>query len=191
MLQYHCSPQNVPYAAISLQPSKCHLCCNIIAAKTKTMRQQLYQQLYRQAESLIEGETNQTGILANITALLKSAFPERFFWVGFYIVKDNQLLLGPFQGTVACFRIGYGKGVCGTCWQRGETVIVDDVEQFPGHIACSSLSRSEIVIPVKDVAGHTTAVLDIDSTELSAFDETDRIGLERICTLIKIEENSK
>ena len=171
MLQYHCSPQNVPYAAISLQPSKCHLCCNIIAAKTKTMRQQLYQQLYRQAESLIEGETNQTGILANITALLKSAFPERFFWVGFYLVKDNQLLLGPFQGTVACFRIGYGKGVCGTCWQRGETVIVDDVEQ--------------------DVAGHTTAVLDIDSTELSAFDETDRIGLERICTLIKIEENSK
>ena len=153
------------------------------------MRQQLYQQLYRQAESLIEGETNQTGILANITALLKSAFPERFFWVGFYLVKDDQLLLGPFQGTVACFRIGYGKGVCGSCWQCGQTFIVDDVEQFPGHIACSSLSRSEIVVPVKDAAGRVTAVLDIDSTQLSAFDETDRVGLEHICTLLHIEDD--
>ena len=153
------------------------------------MQQQIYEQLYHQAKSLIEGETNEIGTLANLSALLKSAFPDRFFWVGFYLVKDDQLLLGPFQGSVACYRIKYGKGVCGSCWQRGETIIVDDVEQFPGHIACSALSRSEIVVPVWSVSGHqVVAVLDIDSTSLSAFDEADRAGLERICSLIKLSQ---
>ncbi len=148
-------------------------------------RQETYRQLYLQTESLIKGEDNYVGVLANITALLKSAFPRRFFWVGFYLVSGDTLKLGPFQGTVACFSIKYGKGVCGTCWQRAETVIVDDVEQFPGHIACSSLSRSEIVVPVWDAAHEQViAVLDIDSTRLAAFDSTDRQGLERICSLI-------
>ena len=146
----------------------------------------IYEDIIPQIKSLIEGEDNTIGVLANVTAFLHSTFGERFFWVGFYLVKGDELLLGPFQGTIACYRIKKGKGVCGTAWQRGETIIVDDVELFPGHIACSSLSRSEIVVPVKNANGDITAVLDIDSTELSAFDETDREGLEAIVQLLNL-----
>ena len=151
-------------------------------------RQAIYEEIIPQIKSLIEGEDNTIGVLANVTAFLRTAFGERFFWVGFYLVKGDELLLGPFQGTIACYRIKKGRGVCGTAWQRGETIIVDDVEQFPGHIACSSLSRSEIVVPVKDATGNITAILDIDSTDLSAFDETDREGLEMIVQMLKASE---
>ncbi len=147
-------------------------------------RHATYQSLIPQIKSLIAGEKNLIGVLANITAALRTTFGERFFWVGFYIVEEGSLQLGPFQGTVACFSIGHGKGVCGTSWAREETIIVDDVEQFPGHIACSSLSRSEIVVPVKDLNGKVAAVLDIDSKELSAFNNDDQEGLEKICTLL-------
>lgn len=148
-------------------------------------RRATYEELLPQLQSLIEGEENTIGVLANMSALLHSTFGERFFWTGFYIVKGDELLLGPFQGTIACYRIKRGRGVCGTAWARGTTVIVDDVEQFPGHIACSSLSRSEIVVPVTNKAGETVAVLDIDSRELNAFDEDDRWGLEQACQLLQ------
>ena len=128
--------------------------------------------------SLIEGEVDLVANLANVAAALKVAFD--FFWVGFYLVKQDQLVLGPFQGPVACTRIRKGKGVCGTAWQEGATLLVPDVEVFPGHIACSSLSRSEIVVPlIKD--GEVWGVLDIDSDLLNFFDETDRKYLEEMC----------
>ena len=128
--------------------------------------------------SLIEGEVDLVANLANVAAALKEAFD--FFWVGFYLVKQDQLVLGPFQGPVACTRIRKGKGVCGTAWQEGATLLVPDVEVFPGHIACSSLSRSEIVVPlIKD--GEVWGVLDIDSDLLNFFDETDRKYLEEMC----------
>ena len=131
-----------------------------------------------QVRSLIEGEVDLVANLANVAAALKEAFD--FFWVGFYLVKQDQLVLGPFQGPVACTRIRKGKGVCGTAWQEGATLLVPDVEVFPGHIACSSLSRSEIVVPlIKD--GKVWGVLDIDSDLLNFFDETDRKYLEEMC----------
>lgn len=136
-----------------------------------------YQELYRQIESVVSGETDQIANMANVAALLHEAFG--FWWTGFYIVKGNQLVLGPFQGPVACTRIDYGKGVCGSSWQRKETIIVPDVHQFPGHIACSSLSKSEIVVPIFS-GTEVFAVLDIDSRELATFDEADRIWLEKI-----------
>lgn len=141
-----------------------------------------YQTLLPQIKALIEGEDDIVSLMANTAAALREEMS--FFWVGFYVVHGNELHLGPFQGSVACYRIPYGKGVCGTAWQRGETIIVDDVEKFPGHIACSSLSRSEIVVPVKNASGEVTAVLDIDSTELSSFDATDRHWLEMITALL-------
>jgi GAF domain-containing protein len=144
-------------------------------------RRDAYAELVPQIRSVAEGETHALGVLANVTAMLRDTFGERFFWVGFYFVEGEQLLLGPFQGTPACMSIKRGKGVCGTAWEQGRTIIVDDVELFPGHIACSSLSRSEIVVPVKDKKGHVLAVLDIDSTQTAAFDEEDRIGLEAVC----------
>ena len=160
-----------------------HLC----KPKHKVMdKRETYTTLIPQIRSLVEGENNTIGVLANVSAALREAFGERFFWVGFYLVSGDELLLGPFQGTIACYRIRRGRGVCGTAWERGETIVVDDVEQFPGHIACSSLSRSEIVVPVKDAEGNVTAVLDIDSRELAAFDETDREGLEAVCQCITI-----
>ena len=140
-----------------------------------------YQEIFKQIESVVSGETDQIATMANTAALLHEAFG--FWWTGFYIVKENQLVLGPFQGPVACTRIRFGKGVCGTAWKRRETIVVPDVHQFPGHIACSSLSQSEIVVPMfrgEDVY----AVLDIDSKELSTFDETDRVWLERIAGLL-------
>lgn len=128
---------------------------------------------------LIEGETDHISLLANTAAALHDAFG--FFWVGFYLVHDPEWLhLGPFQGPVACTRIKNGRGVCGTAWQQAHTIVVPDVEQFPGHIACSSLSRSEIVVPLLHPNGTTVGVLDIDSTHLSAFDDTDREGLEQV-----------
>ena len=147
-------------------------------------RKERYRVLVSQIESLISGETDETGILANVSAAMKEAFPERFFWVGFYLVRNGVLRLGPFQGSVACYSIPYGKGVCGAAWAQGETIVVPDVEAFPGHIACSSLSRSEIVVPVFDGQGRFRCVLDIDSDELNAFDETDKKYLEQLASLM-------
>ncbi len=140
-----------------------------------------YDELYRQIRSILEGETDPVANMANTAALIHETFG--FWWTGFYIVKDNQLVLGPFQGPVACTRIPFGKGVCGSAWKRQETIVVPDVEEFPGHIACSSLSRSEIVVPIFD-GNDVKAVLDIDSKELSTFDETDRLWLEKIVRLL-------
>lgn len=140
-----------------------------------------YEELYKQIESVVSGETDQIANMANTAALLHETFG--FWWTGFYIVRDSQLVLGPFQGPVACTRIGFGKGVCGTSWERKETIVVPDVHLFPGHIACSSLSQSEIVVPMfKD--DEVYAVLDIDSKELSTFDEVDRLFLEKIVGLL-------
>lgn len=140
-----------------------------------------YQDLYAKVEAMVDGETDLVANMANIAAMVHETFG--FWWTGFYIVKDSCLVLGPFQGPVACTRIPFGKGVCGAAWMRHETVIVPDIELFPGHIACSSLSRSEIVVPVfRD--SEVMAVLDIDSKELSSFDDTDRLWLERITQLL-------
>ena len=191
-------------------------------AQTKRER---YELLCKQVESLAAGETNVVGVLANVSAAMKTMFPEEFFWVGFYLVcpqggrvqgafgavqrpsavqgvqdakvspmggdLEGALLLGPFQGTVACYEIPYGKGVCGAAWKERKTLVVPDVEEFPGHIACSSLSRSEIVVPMflpdeeeEDSLGEVWGVIDIDSTELGTFDEVDAEYLERIATIL-------
>ena len=120
--------------------------------------------------------------LANAAALIQERMG--FFWTGFYMVRDSELVLGPFQGPIACMRIGYGKGVCGTAWKEGRTMVVPDVEEFPGHIACSSKSRSEIVVPLRSASGEVIGVLDIDSTDLSTFDRIDAHWLERIVLMI-------
>ncbi|MBO4916582.1 MAG: GAF domain-containing protein [Bacteroidales bacterium] len=142
-----------------------------------TDKEAKYMEVLPQAASLLEGETDEVARMANLAALLHGAFG--FWWTGFYRVMGDELVLGPFQGPVACMHIPYGRGVCGTAWQRGETVVVPDVEEFPGHIACSSESRSEIVVPVRR-GGRVCAVLDIDSRELATFDDTDRHYLEII-----------
>ena len=141
-----------------------------------------YQSLVPQIKALVEGETDAIAKMANVAAALHQAFG--FWWTGFYRVAGDELVLGPFQGPVACMHIPFGKGVCGTAWKRNETVVVPDVEQFPGHIACSSASRSEIVVPVHGPDGAVTAVLDIDSDRLATFDEEDRVWLEKIVTLL-------
>ena len=129
-------------------------------------------------------------VMANVAALIHETMS--FWWTGFYVVRDGQLHLGPFQGPVACYRIKQGKGVCGTAWERNETIIVPDVEQFPGHIACSSVSRSEIVTPVCDSNGDVMAVIDIDSRELATFDAIDQLHLEAIAGIIApIIENDR
>ena len=140
-----------------------------------------YQSLLPQIESLISGETDTIANMANVAAALHKAFG--FWWTGFYRVGGQQLVLGPFQGPIACTRIPYGKGVCGTAWQRAETVIVPNVHDFPGHIACSSASNSEIVIPVIR-NNQVIAVLDIDSTDFNTFDETDQFYLEKIAEML-------
>lgn len=140
-----------------------------------------YTLLNKQLEALVDGEQNAVGILANAAALLKET--TGWFWTGFYMVHGDQLWLGPFQGPVACCRIGYGKGVCGSAWAQGRSLVVPDVEDFPGHIACSSLSRSEIVVPIFS-GGRVLGVLDIDSTETGTFTEEDRIGLEAFCAVL-------
>jgi len=145
-------------------------------------KEENYKLLFEQVKALIAGETDEVAIMANVCAAIHEAMG--FFWTGFYIVKGEELVLGPFQGPVACMHIAYGRGVCGTAWQRAESVVVPDVEAFPGHIACSSLSRSEIVVPVFDAAGKVKAVLDIDSKELGTFDATDRQWLEKIVKML-------
>ncbi|MCD8176986.1 MAG: GAF domain-containing protein [Tannerellaceae bacterium] len=146
-------------------------------------KKEIYESLLPQIEALIAGETDAVANMANVAAALKQAFD--FFWVGFYIVKDDVLVLGPFQGPVACTRIRYGKGVCGTIWQEARTLLVPDVDQFPGHIACSSASKSEIVIPILQ-NGKVTGVLDIDSNTLNTFDETDKMYLEKLAEGIRL-----
>lgn len=149
--------------------------------QTTTDKAERYRLFLPQFELLISDEKEEVSVLANASAALHEAFG--FFWVGFYLVKDGQLILGPFQGSAACYRIRKGKGVCGTSWAEARTLIVPDVEQFPGHIACSSLSRSEIVVPI--LAGEQVkGVLDIDSDQLNSFDETDRHYLEKVAALI-------
>jgi len=152
-------------------------------------KEEKYKALLTQLEALWTGEPDLIANMANTSAALKQTFG--FHWVGFYLVKDNELVLGPFQGPVACTRIGFGKGVCGTAWSSQKTQLVPDVDLFPGHIACSALSKSEIVIPIfsrqygfvesLEAAGAVIAVLDIDSSKISDFDETDQFWLEEIC----------
>ena len=148
---------------------------------TKGDKKEQYESLLPQIEALLTGEPNLVANLANIDAALKEQF--NWFWVGFYWVIEDELVLGPFQGPVACTRIKKGRGVCGTAWEKACTILVDDVEKFPGHIACSSLSKSEIVVPVFK-AGKVLGVLDVDSSELSQFDATDQVYLEKIVALI-------
>ena len=146
-------------------------------------KREMYVGLVRDLRSLVDGvEDNSVGILANAVALIYER--TGYFWVGFYMVSDGVLKLGPFQGPVACYRIAFGKGVCGTAWERAATVVVPDVEEFPGHIACSSLSRSEIVVPLLDGSANVIGVLDIDSRELDTFDDIDRQFLEEACAVI-------
>ena len=141
-----------------------------------------YRMLLPQIKCLIEGEDDLVANLANVAAALKETF--RFFWVGFYLVKGDELVLAPFQGPVACTRIKKGRGVCGTAWDKDETLVVPDVDAFPGHIACSSLSRSEIVVPLKREDGEVWGVLDIDSDDLGGFDETDARFLEEMIKML-------
>jgi len=141
-------------------------------------KQEKYDEVLPQIVAMIDGETNAVSVMANVAAALHEAFG--WWWTGFYVVIGDRLELGPFQGPVACYRIKRGRGVCGTAWDLDETVIVPDVEQFPGHIACSSFSRSEIVVPVHDKDGNVVAVLDIDSKDLNTFDETDKTNLEEL-----------
>ena len=171
-------------------------------------KEEKYRLLTEQIRSLIEGETDEVAVMANVAAAIHETMG--FFWTGFYRVvpkvqsdgscvpsvasgkpiSDKELVLGPFQGPVACMHIPFGKGVCGSAWKQRETIIVPDVEQFPGHIACSSLSRSEIVVPVCSKEGEVFAVLDIDSKELSTFDDTDRQYLEQIIqTVSQLSDN--
>ena len=144
-------------------------------------KEQKYEQLLPQLRGLTAGETDVVANLANIAAALKEVFG--FFWVGFYLVRNQELVLGPFQGPVACTRIGFGKGVCGAAWKEKRTIVVPDVESFPGHIACSSLSKSEIVVPFFR-NGDVVMVLDVDSDQLNQFDATDAHWLEQLSDLI-------
>ena len=146
-------------------------------------RKKIYAEIAPQIAALVEGETDTTANLANITAALKEAFG--FFWIGFYVVKGNQLVLNAFQGTIACTRIDFNKGVCGHCYTARKTVIVSDVEAFPGHIACSSASKSEIVLPVFDQNGAVAMVLDVDSDALDDFSDVDAEGLGAIVKIIE------
>ena len=142
-----------------------------------------YRQLLPQIEALLLGETNKVANMANFCAALREAFG--FFWVGFYVVEGKELVLGPFQGPIACTRIKHGKGVCGTAWATNQTQLVPDVDLFPGHIACSSASRSEIVLPVRNSAGEVMAVLDVDSEHLNHFDATDQLYLEQLIESVR------
>lgn len=157
---------------------------------TQQDKEERYERILPQIESLVNGETDLIANMANVAAVLRESFG--FWWVGFYIVKSKadvrELVLGPFQGPVACTRIPFGRGVCGTAWQRGETVIVPNVHDFPGHIACSSASKSEIVVPVRR-GNEIIAVLDIDSAELDSFDATDQRYLERMVLSLVVTDD--
>jgi len=146
-------------------------------------KKEVYKDVYGQIAAVIDGETSVTARYATAACLLNEAF-DYFFWTGFYVVdplKPTELVVGPYQGTLGCLRIPFGKGVCGTSAEKGETIIVKDVHEFPGHIACDSRSNSEIVVPVYNSDGTLAAVLDVDSTETGSFDEDDKEGLEAIC----------
>ncbi|MBR6948411.1 MAG: GAF domain-containing protein [Muribaculaceae bacterium] len=145
-------------------------------------KNETYRMLVKQVESLIEGENNPVGQLANTAALLHDTMD--WWWTGFYLILNGELRLGPFQGPVACYSIKRGRGVCGTAWDQDRTIVVPDVELFEGHIACSSLLRSEIVVPLHDSQGNVVGVLDIDSKELATFDEVDAQWLEEIARVI-------
>jgi L-methionine (R)-S-oxide reductase len=149
---------------------------------TSADKKERYTTLIPQIESLVEGEPDTVANLSNIAAALKQTLS--FFWVGFYIVKNDQLVLGPFQGPIACTRINFGKGVCGTSWKEKKTILVPNVDEFPGHIACSSASKSEIVLPAFR-NGEVALVLDVDSDVLNDFDETDRESLEKVMRIIE------
>lgn len=146
-------------------------------------RSTVYDEIVPQIESLVDGETDVVANLANVAAILKEAFG--YFWVGFYLVKGEQLVLGPFQGPLACTRINFGQGVCGHAYTTRETVVVPDVDAFPGHIACASASRSEIVVPMFDRSGKCVGVLDVDSDRLDDFDQADADGLGRVVKAIE------
>ena len=155
---------------------------NLFISQT-TDRKKIYDEIVPQIAALVEGETDLVANLANITAALKQAFG--FFWVGFYVVKENQLVLSAFQGTIACTRIDFDKGVCGHCYTTREIVIVSDVEEFPGHIVSSSASKSEIVLPVFETSSAVKMVLDVDSDRLDDFNETDAEGLSEIVRIVE------
>jgi GAF domain-containing protein len=144
-------------------------------------KEEKYKSILPQAKALIEGESDWVAGLANVSAALATTF--KWWWTGFYIVKSGQLVLGPFQGPIACTRIALGKGVCGAAWKENRTIIVPNVEEFPGHIACSSLSKSEIVVPLRNGIGDVIGVLDVDSEHLNYFDETDAKYLEEIARI--------
>jgi L-methionine (R)-S-oxide reductase len=146
-------------------------------------KEEIYQSILPQIKALVEDESDITANMANVCAALK--FGLNFFWVGFYLVKNNQLVLGPFQGPVACTRINLGKGVCGTSWQNREVIIVDDVDAFPGHIACSSLSKSEIVLPIYNSNKEVIGVLDVDSDSYKTFNKIDQLYLTQILEVLK------
>ena len=152
----------------------------LVSGNTK---QEKYSSLIPQIKALVEGEKDVIANLANISSAIK--YGMNFFWVGFYLVKENELVLGPFQGTLACTRIALGKGVCGTAWKNKEVILLDDVDQFPGHIACSSDSKSEIVLPIYDKNKNVVAVLDIDDDKYATFDETDKTFLTGITTIVE------
>ena len=147
-------------------------------------RAETYAELKTEIDSVVAGETYIPARYASAACLLSQAFSPRFFWTGFYVVdplKPGELVVGPYQGTLGCLRIPFGKGVCGACADRKESIIVPDVHAFPGHIACDSRTNSEIVVPVFDANGALAAILDVDSEQADAFDEVDRLGLENIC----------
>ncbi len=152
----------------------------IIEGNSKTEK---YNSLIPQIKALVEGENDLIANLSNICSAIKQGMG--FYWVGFYIVKNEQLVLGPFQGTIACTRINLGKGVCGTSWLKKETIIVEDVDTFPGHIACSSASKSEIVLPIFNSSQQVIAVLDIDDDKYSTFDETDKLHLLQLISVVE------
>lgn len=152
---------------------------------TGETKEEKYKSIIPQIKGLVGGETDTIANMANICAALKFGFD--FFWVGFYLVKEDQLVLAPFQGPVACTRIHLGKGVCGTAWKNNEVIIVDDVDAFPGHIACSSLSKSEIVLPIYNSQQKIVGVLDVDSDKYATFDKTDEQYLKQIVELINFK----
>ncbi len=152
-----------------------------LIVNSNASKEEKYADLLPQIEAVIDGEPDIIANMANVASMIQETF--QFWWTGFYRVIDNQLVLGPFQGPMACTRIKFGKGVCGTAWKEAQTIIVKDVDQFPGHIACSSASRSEIVVPLK-VNGEVVGVLDIDSEKLSNFDSTDQKWLEKVAVLL-------
>jgi len=159
-----------------------HMAESLFVPKTSD-RKKIYDEIAPQIAALVEGETDLVANLANVTAALKEAFS--FFWIGFYIKKENGLVLSAFQGPVACTRIDFDKGVCGHCYTTRKIVIVPNVDEFPGHIACSSASKSEIVLPVFDKGGNVAMVLDIDSDQLDDFSETDARGLQKIVAIVE------